>query len=125
MGKSLTFGGGAGLIFGSIFLGIGAGTALGALYSLGIFDNISNIESYDKFSTWSSVLSNLSGNLKVIGLLAATCVFWALGGVLVFLSFMMIPGIIIWGRGVHLDSKKKVSMSLTGVENGMALSIKF
>lgn len=125
MGKNLTYGGGASLIFGSILIGIGAGTAIGALYSLNLFSNLSNLNNLSDWENWKTVFSNLSSNFKVAGLLAATCVFWSLGGVLLLLSFMMIPGIIIWGRGVHLDNKKKVTMSLTGVENGMALSIKF
>lgn len=127
MGKSLTAGGITSLILGTTFLSIGIGTAFATInYSFsGIGNFINDMRTINWNHEWNNIFTSLGGSWEVTALFATTCLFWSVGGILMFLSLLMIPGIIIWARGVYLDKNKKVSMSVTGVENGLALSIKF
>lgn len=118
-GKNLTGGGIANFIIGATFLSVGGGILGYTLNNtFGGGNTIFKLREIDWSVKWET-------DWSFTALLATSLSFIAVGSIIFLLSVLMIPGIILWARGVYLDKKKKVSMSLTGVEKGLALSIKF
>jgi hypothetical protein len=125
LGKTLTFTGIGGFISGGLLTGAAGLLTYFAIRQAGGSDFVANNMNGKNF--W---LSLVFSNDPVVTGLAATAVFlFAAGGLLMALSFLIIPGIIIWavGAGARVKSESANASSLKLkpfiCTNGIGLSL--